>query len=27
LQASLDRTQALANAHLADARLHRAVGQ
>ena len=27
LQASLDRTQALANAHLADARLHRAVGR
>ena len=27
LQASLDRTQALANAHLADARLHRTVGQ
>jgi outer membrane protein TolC len=27
LQASLDRTQALANAHLADARLHRAIGQ
>jgi outer membrane protein len=27
LQASLDRTQALASAHLADARLHRAVGQ
>jgi outer membrane protein TolC len=27
LQASLDRTQALANARLADARLHRAIGQ
>jgi outer membrane protein len=27
LQASLDRTQALANARLADARLHRVVGQ
>ena len=27
LQAALDRTQALANARLADARLHRAIGQ